>query len=69
MRRKALIALASVLVLGVVWMWPAFSEPAAHQPCGIGAEDGGIWGYDVVGRTWACADWNVRFGQYGVPGL
>jgi hypothetical protein len=32
MKHKALTALASVLVLGVVWVWPAFSEPA-HQPC------------------------------------
>jgi hypothetical protein len=62
MRRKALIALASVLVLGVVWVWPAFSEPA-RQPC-----DEGTWGYSVLGRHWKCTDWNVRFGQYGLPG-
>src|SRR4029079_10666534 len=66
MGRKALIALASVLVLGVLWVLPAFSEPA-HRPC-TGEDEGG-WSYKVDARTWDCTSLGWHIGRYGFSGI
>jgi hypothetical protein len=68
MRRKVVIAVIAVLVLGSGWMLlPAFSEPAHHS---CAHADGGSWGYDLAGRAWTCGDnWLVRLGDYGVNGV
>jgi hypothetical protein len=66
MRRKALIALACVLVFGALWAWPAFHEPA-HQPCT--GEDEGSWSYKVESRTWDCTSLGWHIGRYGFSGI
>ena len=66
MRGKAIV-LASVLVLaGVLWVLPAFHEPA-HQPCT--GSDEGSWSYKVDAREWNCTSMGWHIGRYGFSGI
>src|SRR3954453_8918905 len=56
MRRKALIALACVLVFGAYLAWPAFHEPAhASQPCT--QDDEGSWSYKIEAESGTAPRW------------
>jgi len=70
MRHKALIAIACVLVLGLVsapTMWPAFHEPANHTCTG---EDDGSWSYKVgFPGEWNCHSLGWHIGRYGFSGI
>ena len=66
MKRKALIALTSVLVFGAFWAWPAFHEPSEHS---CTDEDEGSWSYKVESRTWDCTTLGWHIGRYGFSGI
>jgi hypothetical protein len=66
MKRRALIALISVLVIGALWVWPAFHEPSDHS---CTSEDEGSWSYKVESRTWNCAELGWHIGRYGFSGI
>jgi len=68
MRHKALaIALACVLVLaGVLWVLPAFHEPADHTCRG---DYEGSWSYKVESREWNCNELGWHIGRYGFTGI
>ena len=64
--RKVVVSAFVVVALAVVWVWPAFSEPP-HRTAGCRERR---WGYDALGRRWACGDhWLIRIGDYGVFGV
>jgi hypothetical protein len=61
--RKVVVSVLVVVALAVVWVWPAFSEPP-HRAADCRERH---WGYDALGRRWACGDhWLIRIGDYGV---
>ena len=66
--RRLTIVLVVLLGLGVVYMLPAFSEPArGPASCGSDPEE---WGFDLNGRRWECeSNWLVRVGPFGVGGI
>jgi hypothetical protein len=69
MRRQALIALASVLLFGVFWAWPAFHQPAADHTWPASEEADGIWSYKMGSRSWDCTSQGWHIGRYGFGGI